>query len=63
MNQHDYHEHLTAVYDMWLKKNDYPSLSADELLHELYGRPRTDVAAALDRDWLEAFIVVWNQGY
>jgi hypothetical protein len=54
----DYINSLIDAYHEWLKIKSYPSLSADELLNELFAR---DPQPLGDIHWLSSFLYLWEE--
>lgn len=49
---------LQELYDEFLKINDLPSMSADELILEVSKPDQRDIRA-----WLQGFIMLWEETY
>ena len=49
---------LQELYDEFLKINDLPSMSADELILEVSKPAQRDI-----RVWLQGFIMLWEETY
>ena len=49
---------LQELYDEFLKINDLPSMSADELILEVSKPAQSDI-----RVWLQGFIMLWEETY
>ena len=49
---------LQELYDEFLKINDLPSMSADELILEVSKPAQRDI-----RVWLQGYIMLWEETY